>query len=134
MLVGLSWEGSIAAALLAEGTWRGPTVLLCPALAVREQWVGAYPEGPAEFGCAAITAQLAALDDDIKRQCVIVHGTEDETVPLEDSHALSAATNTRLEEVEGGSQGLGPFTAEDGIWKAVQGVLRAPKKQACPAD
>jgi predicted esterase len=81
VLIGSSFGGAIAVALLARGIWRGPTLLLAQAAAK----VGIHdplPEG------VAIT---------------IVHGLRDEVVPIEDSRLL-ARTGTAglvlLEEVD----------------------------------
>mmetsp|Transcript_16620 Transcript_16620/g.30102 ORF Transcript_16620/g.30102 Transcript_16620/m.30102 type:complete len:229 (-) Transcript_16620:8-694(-) len=122
VLVGSSWGGAVAAALVAEGTWRGPTVLMCPALAERERKLGEI-EGRQELSTAHITASLAALPDALKRQCIVVHGTADETIPLEDSRALCEATGIRLREVEGGRHGLSTFVSEGQLWITIRGVL-----------
>jgi pimeloyl-ACP methyl ester carboxylesterase len=71
VVVGSSFGGAIAVALLADGSWRGPTVLLAPA-AARLDVPNALPEG------VAVT---------------VVHGTADVVIPIEDSRAL-AATGT----------------------------------------
>ena len=81
VVVGSSFGGGVAVALLAQGRWRGPTVLLAPAsrlLGVTNE----LPEG------VAVT---------------VIHGRRDAIVPLADSRAL-AATGTpelvRLVEVD----------------------------------
>lgn len=83
VLVGSSYGGAVAVAMLDRGVWRGPTVLLAPA-AERLGVPNRLPEG------VAVT---------------IVHGVHDDVVPLEHSHAL-AATGTpalvRLIEVDDG--------------------------------
>jgi len=74
VLVGSSFGGAIAVTLLAQGEWRGPTLLLAPAahrLGVPNQ----LPEG------VFVT---------------IVHGVEDELIPLADSRALAATGAPRL--------------------------------------
>lgn len=119
VLVGSSWGGAVAAALLAEGAFRGPTVLMCPALAVRERQVGDI-EGRRGLSTAVITASLEALPRDVKERCRIIHGTADTTVPVADSRALSEATGIRLREVEGGNHGLGDFVAGGGLRRAIQ--------------
>jgi predicted esterase len=81
VLVGSSFGGAIAVALLGLGAWRGPTVLLAPAAALLAV-PNTLPAG------ATVT---------------IAHGTRDDVVPMEDSRAL-AATGTpslvRLVEVD----------------------------------
>jgi predicted esterase len=81
VVVGSSFGGAVAVALLARGAWRGPTVLLAPAVAR----LGAVNALPADV---AVT---------------IAHGVHDDVVPPADSRAL-AATGTpalvRLIEVD----------------------------------
>ena len=81
VLVGSSYGGAVAVAMLDRGVWRGPTVLLAPA-AERLGVPNRLPAG------VAVT---------------IVHGVHDEVVPLAHSRAL-AATGTpalvRLIEVD----------------------------------
>ena len=74
VLVGSSWGGAVAATLLADGSWSGPTLLLCPALRALDKWVGGcngWPELASEGGGYA---QLAALPAATKEACLIVHG------------------------------------------------------------
>ena len=68
VVVGSSYGGAVAVALLDRGLWRGPTVLLAPA-AARLGVPNALPEG------VTVT---------------IVHGVDDEVIPLADSRALAA--------------------------------------------
>lgn len=81
VLVGSSFGGAIAVALLARGLWRGPTLLLAQAAAK----IGIHdplPEG------VAVT---------------LVHGVRDAIVPIEDSRALAqtgTAGRVLLEEVD----------------------------------
>ena len=114
VLVGSSWGGAVAAALLANGDWSGPCVLMCPALHLRERRAGESSSWP-HLTSVAISAGLAALPAAAKAQCLLVHGTADETVPIEDSRSLAAATGIRLLEVEGADHGLGAYTASGGL-------------------
>lgn len=81
VLVGSSFGGGVAVALLASGAWRGPTLLLAPAVG----YLGIAPRLPEGV------------------PVIIVHGTRDALVPIEDSRVL-AATGTpelvRLIEVD----------------------------------
>ena len=122
VLVGSSWGGAVAAALLADGSWAGPAVLLCPALRTKERWAGASraPSSSAD----AIIAKLAALPDEQKARCLLVHGTADATVPVDDSVSLSSATGIPLELIEGGSHGLGAIVKDGRLVRFVQRVGR----------
>ena len=57
--------------------------------------------------CIATVECVGALDAAVKARCVIVHGTADTTIPIEDSRTLSRETGIQLVEVEGGTHGLG---------------------------
>jgi ribA/ribD-fused uncharacterized protein len=70
VVVGSSFGGAVTVALLARGVWRGPTVLLAPAAAK----LGVDNRLPGE-----VTA-------------TVVHGVDDDIVPLADSRALVAGT------------------------------------------
>lgn len=67
VLVGSSFGGAVAVALLARGLWRGPTLLLAPALAA--------------FGIAPKLPEDVAV--------TVVHGLRDEVVPIETSQNLA---------------------------------------------
>jgi pimeloyl-ACP methyl ester carboxylesterase len=125
VLVGSSWGGAVAAALVAVGAWRGPVVLMCPALQIRESRMGelCLADRP-HLTTAAITSQLAALPAPLKAQCVLVHGTNDCTVPIDDSRSLAAATGIALIEVEGAEHGLGAWTSSGELRAAIERVSR----------
>ena len=129
VLVGSSWGGMVAAILLAEGHWQGPTVLLCPALRLIERWMVPAGPPPGPRRADAVVAALAALPLALRARCVLVHGTADTTIPLADSRGLAEATGIRLVEVAGGSHGLGRFTSEGhlgALIAAVAGEAPAP--------
>jgi predicted esterase len=81
VLIGSSFGGAVAVALLQRGSWRGPTLLLAPA-AFHYPVERSLPEGIRVW---------------------LVHGTRDDVVAIEDSRQL-ARTGTpglvRLIEVE----------------------------------
>ncbi len=66
VVVGSSFGGAVAVALVQRGLWRGPTVLLCPAALL----YGLSPEMPDEL------------------TVTVVHGTRDAVVPREHSLRL----------------------------------------------
>lgn len=122
VLVGSSWGGAVACALVADGVWRGPAVLLCPALRARERR-GGGPPPDAAWSADAITARLAALPEPRRRaQMVLVHGSADETVPLADSVALSEATGIPLEVVDGGTHGLSAIVKDGRLARLIRRV------------
>lgn len=120
VLVGSSWGGAVAAGLLATGAWNGPAVLLCPALNLKESWGGASPHPT--LSATAVTAALAALPAEHKARILLVHGMADETVPVEDSRALSAATGIKLEEIRYQRHGLGGITRDGRLVEYVRRV------------
>jgi pimeloyl-ACP methyl ester carboxylesterase len=85
VIVGSSFGGAIALALLTRGAWDGPTVLLCPA----QQLVARRARLPAPSTLAALPASLSS-------RVVVVHGSHDETVPLSDSRTLVEGSQARL--------------------------------------
>ncbi len=84
VVLGSSFGGAVALELLARGDWRGPTVLLCPA----HRLVAARAGLPS-----------SKLPDDAKN-VLVVHGTRDDTVPLQHSRALVDGTSVKLVEVD----------------------------------
>jgi pimeloyl-ACP methyl ester carboxylesterase len=84
VVVGSSFGGAVALELLISGAWKGPTVLLCPAhrLVAGRGWTPT-PVLPADA-----------------QHVLVVHGRQDETVPLEHSRSLVRNTSARLLEVD----------------------------------
>lgn len=84
VVMGSSFGGAIGLELLARGAWSGPTVLLCPAhrLIAESTWLAGK-----------------ALPADVSR-VVVVHGRQDETVPIEHSRSLVKNTQAKLIEVD----------------------------------
>lgn len=81
VLVGSSFGGAVAVALMDRGVWRGPAVLLAPA--------------------AALLGLPNRLPDDVT--VTVAHGAYDEVVPIEHSRALVAGrSRARLIEVDDG--------------------------------
>lgn len=88
VVVGSSFGGAITTRLLLEGSWTGPTVLLCPAGGlVAERTRTASPS-------------LAALPEDVAARVLVVHGRQDEVVPFAHSEALVAGSAARLRAVD----------------------------------
>lgn len=74
VLVGSSFGGAVAVALLSRGLWRGATVLLCPAA----ELIGVEPTLPPGV---AVT---------------VVQGVDDDIVPMAHSEALAATGTPEL--------------------------------------
>jgi pimeloyl-ACP methyl ester carboxylesterase len=78
VVVGSSFGGAVALALVQRGPWAGPTLLLAPALG--------------HFGVALSVPPGAPV--------TVVHGTRDAICPVEDSRRLAAAGGVRLVELD----------------------------------
>jgi alpha/beta superfamily hydrolase len=77
VLVGSSFGGAVAVALLQSGEWRGPTVLLAPA--------------PGHFGVEESLPPGA--------QVIIAHGTRDDVVDIEGSRRLARSSSAEWAEL-----------------------------------
>ncbi len=86
VVVGSSFGGAVSVELLSSGAWKGPAVLLCPAhrLLAGRAW-----------------RPSSSLPADASR-ILVVHGRQDETVPIEHSRALVRGTGAKLIEVDDG--------------------------------
>ena len=116
VLIGSSWGGAVTLVLVAEDIWTGPAVILCPALGLIQRWMrpsGPPPSWPRSF--ARIACSIAALDEGRRAQLLLVHGTSDSTVPLADSQRLAESAGVRLEEVAGGTHGLGAIVRDESL-------------------
>jgi pimeloyl-ACP methyl ester carboxylesterase len=84
VVVGSSFGGAVALELLVSGAWKGPTILLCPAhrRVAGRAWRPA-PSLPADAS-----------------KVLIVHGRQDETVPIDHSRSLARGTAAKLIEVD----------------------------------
>lgn len=92
VLVGSSFGGAVAVALLQGGRWRGPTLLLAPAALAR----GLRRELPADS------------------PIWIVHGRRDAVVPIEDSRELARAGGARVRLLEVDDDHALPASVADG--------------------
>lgn len=87
VVVGSSFGGAVALELLHSGLWSGPTVLLCPA----HQLVANRAHEPIPKGLAALANSSNIL---------VIHGQNDEIVPIDHSRALVERSNAKLIEVQ----------------------------------
>lgn len=106
-VVGSSFGGAVAVALLTDGTWTGPTLLMCPAHALvsRRAWLPL--PGPLTHA----------------EQVVVIHGRADRTVPVADSQALVAGSSARFVLVDDDHRlGATATSANLSEWLALVGV------------
>ena len=91
VIVGSSWGAGIAMHLVANGSWRGPCILLAPAYLVQARYSGHNQAGYIN-GVAKVTDE--GLD------VTILHSTRDDAVPYDDSAAIvKAASAARAEQL-----------------------------------
>lgn len=98
VLVGSSWGGAVATLAIAKGLWAGPAVLIAPAYKLA---VGSSVRDP-QLSPSAIYTTMAERLAGNRQQVIIVHGCNDETVPIADSREMAHAIGAELIEVEGG--------------------------------
>ncbi len=97
VLVGSSWGGAVAVELIASGAWRGPTILLAPAVARVHAWTR-RADAQQQLERARAACSRAPL--------VIFHDPHDEVVPFQDSVALARHTSIALRAVDAGGHRL----------------------------
>lgn len=102
VLVGSSFGGAVALALLQRGLWQGPTLLLAPAVGY--------------FGVAPSVPEGVSVS--------IVHGTRDAICPLEQSRILARTGSPgRVELVEVDDEHrLDSLLASDSLAELVRGL------------
>lgn len=93
IVVGSSWGGAVVVELMRQGVWKGPTVLLAPAVhrvCVRTK----------QGDSRAIAHQLRG------RRIIIFHDPTDDVVPFGDSEVLATEGQLELRAVDGGGHRL----------------------------
>ena len=116
VLVGSSWGGAVAAAVVSQNAWDGPAILMCPALKLREHCGSLHPS----LSYSSIVARLKNLPEARKETIILVHGTNDQTVPIQDSVDLSEETGIKLEVVEGGTHGFAKYARDGSLVKRIR--------------
>jgi len=114
VLIGSSWGGAIALVCIAKGHYKGPVVLVAPALrricelGAQIDWEEIY-DAVAKSGC----------------QIVVYHGTADNVIPFGHSEELrERCANVTLVPVEGGDHRLDtPLVTGDVLKQAVVDLL-----------
>lgn len=116
VVLGSSFGGAVSLELLRRGLWRGPTVLLCPA-----------HERVTERGWQRPHPGFAGVPDEVVAGVLVVHGTKDETVPLEHSRRLVSGTRARLLVVDDDHRLTQSATAEHlAAWVALARSAATP--------
>lgn len=97
IVIGSSWGGAVAAALLATGRWRGPTILLAPACQKISAWTFRHD----------IDATIEGLRTHCAGQPVrIFHDPTDDTVHYEHTVQLAQGAGLELCTVDAGGHRL----------------------------
>lgn len=122
VVVGSSFGGAVAALLLAEGHWTGPTLLLAPALKQLTQHVLDRTHGALPYA-AALQALSAFGASCPTPRVLIVHAAGDSVVPFADSKDLAGLSGlvAELQREEGDDHGLRRFSKpaviDEWIWR-----------------
>lgn len=111
LVVASSWGGAIATLALATGAWSGPTVLLAPAYAKAIDTVGG-PTTPDRAPQRVYEAIRDRLTEEQRANIIIIHGTEDGTVPFENSVEFAETAGLKLITVDGGDHRLNNFVLD----------------------
>ena len=95
--VGSSWGGAVAAELVALDSWKGPTVLLAPAIARVSEWTDRMD----------VRGRLERIKERSASVPILVfHDPDDDTVPAEHSRMLADGSNIDLRFVKAGGHRL----------------------------
>ncbi|MFT5357712.1 MAG: hypothetical protein ACI9KE_004949 [Polyangiales bacterium] len=116
ILIGSSWGGAVAAELIATGAWKGPTILLAPAIERVDVWAR-------RGDLAQTTAALRAAAE--ASPVLIFHDPADETVPHADSVRLAEGSAIDLRTVDAGGHRLLLLLERGELAEAVREATRA---------
>lgn len=108
VVIGSSYGGALLLALVTEGSWKGPCVFIAQA--------------GVKFGVADVLPQGT--------RAILLHGTEDDVVPIEGSRQLAASggADVELREIIGGDHRL-ECTLTDGRLAAAIDQLLTEKSE-----
>ncbi len=95
VVIGSSWGSVVALMCTSRGVYSGPQLLIAPPLKLVFDKLG-------DSDGSRHDALCKGLSPDAVRRAMVVHGTEDATVPVEHSHLLAAATGVKLKILPGG--------------------------------
>jgi hypothetical protein len=125
VVVGSSWGGAVAAKLVVEGAWRGPTILLAPAIQRVLTWTR-------DLAPDAYLSRLRAVSADVPM--VIFHDPSDDVVPYADSVALAQGRPIDLRTVSAGGHRLMGILNDSTLADAVRACASPPPSPARSAD
>ncbi|KAL6048655.1 hypothetical protein QOT17_020946 [Balamuthia mandrillaris] len=133
VVIGSSWGGAVAAQLLVRGHWRGPTLLLAPAIQ-RVQDLIDPKQTP------LLLQRLREIAKQLDSPVAIMHAPEDDTIPFVHSMALcneggeegegenpTRQKGIRMITVEGGGHALKEAAVDGSIRKEMVALLLATK-------
>ncbi len=115
VVVGSSWGGAVAAELLIRGAWKGPTILLAPAL---------------EKVCTMTERRELSLKQEQLRKCasdspiLIFHDPSDEVIPHAHSLRLAEGSDIELRLVEAGGHRLLDLLERGELSQAIQHLYK----------
>lgn len=113
LVIGSSWGGAIALCLLGRGDWKGPTLLIAPALKLilrhRSNNIDTVRR-QVDTWYQSILAHLPEISQ--RTKIIVIHGDRDDTVPLEDSQELCEVIGAKLVVVSGGDHRLNDYLLE----------------------
>lgn len=115
VVVGSSWGGAVAAELLIRGAWRGPTILLAPA--VEKVCTGT---GDDDLPLKRKQLQECASHSPI----LIFHDPADEVIPHSHSQGLAEGSSIELRLVEAGGHRLLDLLARGELSRAIQELYK----------
>jgi hypothetical protein len=115
VVVGSSWGGAVACALLVEGGWSGPTVLLAPAM-------GAVQDLIDPAGTPALLAALGAAA--ARAPIVLFHDPADPEVDARYSRALAEGSPATLHEAPGDGHRLRALLEAGRLLTAIEALAR----------
>jgi hypothetical protein len=121
VVVGSSWGGAIAAELLLEGSWSGPTVLLAPAFQKVRELTGRRD---------LAEASQRLRDRSREQPVVLFHDPTDDTVPHTDSLRLTAGSKIDLRSVDGGGHRLLDLLERGELARTIRALAHAEDDRA----
>jgi pimeloyl-ACP methyl ester carboxylesterase len=111
IIIGSSWGGAVCLSVISRGKWGGNVVLLAPAL----KRILLRSEAPHAYEVLHKYYQdiRNALKENPGLKIIVVHGSEDKTVPLEDSEELCRELCVELIIINGGDHGMNDHLLEN---------------------